>query len=124
MKTLLNIIWFVLAGLWLAIGYVLAGVICCVLIVTIPWGIASFRLANYAAWPFGREVINKPRSGCLTLIGNVIWLIVAGWWMALLHVITGVLLCITVVGIPLGVANFKMIGISLTPLGKEIVARD
>jgi len=123
-KTLLNIIWFVLAGLWLAIGYVLAGVICCVLIVTIPWGIASFRLANYAAWPFGREVINKPRSGCLTLIGNVIWLIVAGWWMALLHVITGVLLCITVVGIPLGVANFKMIGISLTPLGKEIVARD
>ncbi len=121
MKTILNVIWFVLSGVWLFLGYLIAGVICCVLIVTIPWGIASFRLANYAAWPFGREVINKPRSGCLTLIGNVIWLIVAGWWMALLHVITGVLLCITIIGIPLGIANFKMIGICLVPLGKEIV---
>ncbi|GAB3743399.1 YccF domain-containing protein [Microlunatus parietis] len=124
MKTILNVIWFVLSGVWLFLGYVIAGVICCVLIVTIPWGIASFRLANYAAWPFGREVINKPKSGCLTMIGNVIWLIVAGWWMALLHVITGVLLCITIVGIPLGVANFKMIGICLVPLGKEIVAKE
>ncbi|WP_152365990.1 YccF domain-containing protein [Microlunatus speluncae] len=123
MKTILNVIWFVLSGVWLFLGYLIAGVICCILIVTIPWGIASFRLANYAAWPFGREVINKPRSGCLTLIGNIIWLIVAGWWMALLHVITGVLLCITIIGIPLGVANFKMIGICLVPLGKEIVPK-
>ena len=123
MKTILNVIWFVFSGVWLFLGYVIAGVLSCILIVTIPWGIASFRLANYAAWPFGREVINKPRSGCLTLIGNVIWLIIAGWWMALLHVITGVLLCITIVGIPLGVANFKMIGICLTPLGKEIVPK-
>jgi uncharacterized membrane protein YccF (DUF307 family) len=122
MKTILNVIWFVFSGVWLFLGYLIAGVISCILIVTIPWGIASFRLANYAAWPFGREVINKPRSGCLTLIGNVIWLIVAGWWMALLHVITGVLLCITIIGIPLGIANFKMIGICLTPLGKEIVS--
>ena len=124
MKTILNVIWFVLSGVWLFLGYMIAGVICCILIVTIPWGIASFRLANYAAWPFGREVINKPKSGCLTMIGNVIWLIVAGWWMALLHVITGILLCITIVGIPLGVANFKMIGICLVPLGKEIVAKE
>ncbi|MFC7620157.1 YccF domain-containing protein [Microlunatus sp. GCM10028923] len=124
MKTILNVIWFVLSGVWLFLGYMIAGVICCILIVTIPWGIASFRLANYAAWPFGREVINKPKSGCLTMIGNVIWLVVAGWWMALLHVITGVLLCITIVGIPLGVANFKMIGICLVPLGKEIVAKE
>ncbi len=123
MKTILNVIWFVFSGVWLFLGYVIAGVLSCILIVTIPWGIASFRLANYAAWPFGREVINKPRSGCLTLIGNVIWLIIAGWWMALLHVITGVLLCITIVGIPLGVANFKMIGICLAPLGKEIVPK-
>ena len=123
MKTILNVIWFVFSGVWLFLGYVIAGVLSCILIVTIPWGIASFRLANYAAWPFGREVINKPRSGCLTLIGNVIWLIIAGWWMALLHVITGVLLCITIVGIPLGIANFKMIGICLAPLGKEIVPR-
>ena len=123
MKTVLNVIWFVFSGVWLFLGYLIAGVIGCVLIITIPWGIASFRLANYAAWPFGREVINKPRSGCLTLIGNVIWLIVAGWWMALLHVITGVLLCITIIGIPLGIANFKMIGICLAPLGKEIVTK-
>lgn len=122
MKTVLNVIWFVFSGVWLFLGYLIAGVIGCVLIITIPWGIASFRLANYAAWPFGREVINKPRSGCLTLIGNVIWLVSAGWWMALLHVITGVLLCITIIGIPLGIANFKMIGICLAPLGKEIVS--
>ena len=122
-RTLLNVIWFVFSGFWLWLAYMLAGVICCLLIVTIPWGIASFRMANYAAWPFGREVVDKPTSGIGALLGNIIWLIVAGWWLALTHIITGLALCITIIGIPLGIANFKLISISLRPLGKEIVTK-
>ena len=123
MKTLLNIIWLVLSGFWLFLGYVLAGVVMCILIVTIPLGIASFRIARYALWPFGREVVTKPTSGVSSFLGNVVWIILAGWWLALVHVVTGVLLCITIIGIPLGIANFKMVPISLLPLGKEIVER-
>ncbi|MFF2272511.1 YccF domain-containing protein [Agromyces sp. NPDC058136] len=121
MNTLLNIIWLVLSGIWLFLGYVLAGVIMCVLIVTIPWGIASFRIAGYALWPFGRTVVQKPTSGAWSFIGNVIWVILAGWWLALEHLVAGVLLCITIIGIPLGIANFKLVPVSLAPLGKEIV---
>ncbi|MFI2755223.1 YccF domain-containing protein [Cellulomonas sp. P22] len=124
MNTLLNLIWFVLAGFWLAIGYVVAGIICCVLIITIPFGIASFRMANYVLWPFGRTVVDKPTAGAMSTIGNVIWLIVAGWWLALEHIVTGIAQCITIIGIPLGLANFKMVPISLMPLGKQIVLSD
>lgn len=78
MKTILNIIWLVFGGLWLAVGYFAAGVICCLLIVTIPWGIASFRIASYTLWPFGRMVVDKPGgNGVFALLGNVIWLLVA-----------------------------------------------
>ena len=123
MRTLLNVIWFIFSGFWLWLAYMLAGVICCLLIVTIPWGIASFRMANYAAWPFGREVIDKPTAGIWALLGNVIWLIVAGWWLALTHIVTGIVLCFTIIGIPMAIANFKLISISLLPLGKQIVSR-
>ncbi|MEV6645345.1 YccF domain-containing protein [Amycolatopsis sp. NPDC051371] len=121
MRTLLNIIWFVLCGFWMALGYLLAGVICCVLIVTIPFGLASFRIARYALWPFGRTVVERHDAGAASFLGNVIWFIFAGLWLAIGHVFTGVALCITIIGIPLGVANFKMIPVSLMPLGKEIV---
>jgi uncharacterized membrane protein YccF (DUF307 family) len=124
MKTLLNIIWLVLSGFWLALGYVAAGIICCILIVTIPFGIASFRIAGYALWPFGRTVVDKPTSGAWSVIGNVIWFIVAGWWLAIAHVLSGIALCLTIIGIPLGLANFKMVPISLFPLGKVIVPND
>lgn len=124
MKTLLNLIWFFLAGLWLAIGYALAGVICCVLIVTIPFGIASFRIANYVLWPFGRTVIDKPTAGAASTIGNIIWILVAGIWLAIGHITTGIAQCVTIIGIPLGIANFKMVPISLMPLGKVIVPTD
>jgi uncharacterized membrane protein YccF (DUF307 family) len=120
-RTVLNIIWFVFSGIWLWIAYTLAGILCCLLIITIPWGIASFRMANYAVWPFGREVVSKPRAGVLSFLGNVIWVIAAGWWLALTHIVTGLLLCVTIIGIPMGIANFKLIPISLMPLGKEIV---
>jgi uncharacterized membrane protein YccF (DUF307 family) len=123
MRTILNVIWFVFSGLWLWLAYTLAGVICCLLIVTIPWGIASFRMANYAAWPFGRDVVERPSSGLGALIGNIIWLLVAGWWLALTHVVTAISLCLTIIGIPMGIANLKLIPVSLMPLGKQIVTR-
>lgn len=121
MKLILNVIWLVLCGFWMAIGYCLAGVVCCVLIITIPFGIASFRIAGYALWPFGRTIVDSPNSGAGAFIGNVIWFIVAGLWLAIGHVITGVLLCVTIIGVPLGLANFKLIPISLMPLGKVVV---
>ncbi len=121
MKTLLNIIWLVLCGFWMFLGYLLAGIILCVLIITIPWGIASFRIGLYALWPFGRTVVATPTSGALTFIGNVIWFILAGWWLAIGHIVSGVALAITIIGIPLAIADFKMIPVSLAPLGKRIV---
>ncbi|GGU46129.1 YccF domain-containing protein [Lentzea flava] len=121
MRLILNVIWLVLAGFWMAVGYAVAGLICCVLIITIPWGIASFRIANYALWPFGREVVDKPGAGTGSLLGNVIWIVVAGFWLAIGHIVTGIALCVTIIGIPLGLANFKLVKVSLVPLGKEIV---
>ncbi len=121
MRLVLNLIWLVLSGFWLAVGYAIAGVICCILIITIPWGLASFRIANYALWPFGRTVVDRPNAGGASLIGNIIWIVVAGIWLAIGHVVTGILLCITIIGIPLGIANFKLVPVSLMPLGKVIV---
>jgi uncharacterized membrane protein YccF (DUF307 family) len=121
MRTLLNIIWLIFGGIWLALGYLVAGVICCILIVTIPFGIASFRMANYALWPFGRTTVKDADAGLGSAAGNVVWIIFAGWWLALGHIATGIAQCLTIIGIPLGVANFKMIPISLMPLGRRIV---
>jgi len=118
---ILNVIWLVLAGFWLAIGYFVAGIIACILIITIPFGKASFRIGLYALWPFGRTVQRRGDAGVGSAIGNVIWFIFAGWWLALEQIIVGVLLCITIIGIPLGIGSFKMVPISLAPLGREIV---
>jgi uncharacterized membrane protein YccF (DUF307 family) len=123
-KTILNILWLVLCGFWLAVGYVVAGVIMCILIITIPFGIASFRLAAYTLWPYGRTVVRKPDAGAGSMIGNVIWFVFAGLWMAIAHVVTGVLLCVTIIGIPLGVADFKLAAVAIAPLGKDIVSTD
>jgi len=121
LRTLLNIIWLVLAGFWMALGYAIAGIICCILIITIPFGIASFRIAGFALWPFGKTVIRRQDAGAPSTVGNVIWLVFAGWWLALGHLFTGIALCITIIGIPFGIANFKLIPVSLLPLGREIV---
>jgi uncharacterized membrane protein YccF (DUF307 family) len=123
-RLLLNIIWFVLAGLWMAIGYALAALIMFLLIVTIPFGIASLRIAIYALWPFGRTIVRRADHGVASTIGNVLWFLLAGWWLAIGHLLTGALLCVTIVGIPLGLANFKLIPVSLTPLGREIIDVD
>ena len=124
MRVVLNVIWLLLAGIWLAIAYAVLGLICFVLIITIPFGIASWRIAGYALWPFGRTVIRRSDAGIGSAIGNVIWVIVAGIWLAIGHLVTGILLCLTIIGIPLGIADFKMIPISLLPLGREIVPVD
>ena len=122
MRVLLNIIWLILAGIWMAIGYVIAGVLLCITIIGIPFGVQSFKLSGYALWPFGRAlVLRQNRSKGLSVIGNILWFILAGWWLALGHLFTGILLCITIIGIPLGVASFKMAGAALVPFGKEVV---
>ena len=121
MRILLNIIWLVFGGFWLAIGYAVAAVICFILIITIPFGIASGRMALYALWPFGRDIRRREDAGAASTIGNVLWFVLCGWWLAIGHLITGIAMCITIIGIPLGLANFKMIPISFTPLGREIV---
>jgi len=122
MRVILNVIWFVLCGLWMAIGYALAALICFILIVTIPFGIAALRIALFALWPFGKTVVRRPDAGLFSGIGNVLWLILCGWWLALGHLITGIALCVTIIGIPLGLANFKLIPVSLLPLGRDVVS--
>jgi uncharacterized membrane protein YccF (DUF307 family) len=124
MRLILNIIWLVFGGLWLALGYLLAALICFVLIVTIPFGFASLRIASYALWPFGRTIIDKPGTRPGALIGNVIWVLLFGIWLAIGHVITAVAMAVTIIGIPLALANLKLIPVSLVPLGKEIVPVD
>jgi uncharacterized membrane protein YccF (DUF307 family) len=121
-RVLLNLVWFLLAGLWMALGYLLAAVICFVLIVTIPFGVAALRIGVYSLWPFGKTVVRRADAGVASALGNVIWLVLCGWWLALGHLATGLLLCLTIVGIPLGLGSFKMIPISLLPFGREIVS--
>jgi uncharacterized membrane protein YccF (DUF307 family) len=124
MTTLLNVIWLIFAGAWMALGYAAAGVICFVLIVTIPFGIAAFRIAGFVLWPFGRTVVDRPGAGAWSVLGNVIWLVVAGVWLAIGHVLTAIPLFLSVIGIPLGIANLKLIPVSLLPLGKQVVSTD
>ena len=121
MRTLGNILWFLLAGLWLSIGYAVAGLVAFVLIITIPFGIASFRLAGYVVWPFGRTVVWRREAGVWSAVGNVIWVLVVGWELALAHLVAGLLLCVTIVGIPFGIAAWKMIPLALLPLGRDVV---
>lgn len=121
MRTVLNIIWLLLAGIELAIAYAIAGLICCVLIITIPWGIASFRIAGYVLWPFGREVVRRGDAGFGSALGNIVWFVFAGWWLAIWHLVTAALLAITIIGLPLAWANVKLIPVTLTPLGRQIV---
>ncbi|MEV7214969.1 YccF domain-containing protein [Kitasatospora cineracea] len=121
---LLNVIWLLFCGLWMAIGYAVAGIVCFVLIVTIPFGIAAFRLAGFMLWPFGRTTVVRDDAGAPSCVGNVIWLVLAGWWLALGHIVTSIPLFLSIIGIPFGWANLKMVPISLTPLGRDVVSTD
>src|ERR1700712_1339526 len=113
MRLILNVIWLVFGGLWLALGYLLAALVCFLLIVTIPFGFASLRIASYALWPFGRTIVEKPGAGTGAVIGNVIWVLLFGLWLAIGHLASA-----------LALANLKLIPVSLVPLGKEIVPAD
>ncbi len=124
LRAILNVIWLVLCGLWMAIAYVLAGLVAFVLIITIPFGIAAFRIAGYVLWPFGRTIDRRPDAGVASMIGNVVWIVLFGWWLAIGHLVTGVALCLTIIGFPLGLASFKIIPITLLPLGVRIVPVD
>jgi uncharacterized membrane protein YccF (DUF307 family) len=124
MRLILNVIWLVLCGWWMAIAYALAALVCFVLIITIPFGIAAFRIAAYVLWPFGRTIEVRREAGVGSLIGNILWLLLFGWWLAVSHLTTGVALCLTIIGIPLGLASFKIIPITLMPLGVQIVPVD
>jgi uncharacterized membrane protein YccF (DUF307 family) len=121
-KTLLNLLWLVLSGVWMAIAYAIAGAIMFITIIGIPFGVQAFKLAQYALWPFGRTLVQRAgRAKATSAIANLLWFVLAGWWLALGHLFTGILLCLTVIGIPLGVASFKMAGAALVPFGREIV---
>ncbi len=121
MRTLLNIIWLVLSGFWLFLGYAVAALLMFILIVTIPWGIAAWRIGVYSLWPFGKTVVDKPNAGVWPVLGNIIWVLLAGWWLALAHIASALALAITIIGIPFAWANLKMVPVALLPLGKDIV---
>ena len=121
LRVLLNVVWLVLQGWILALAYALAGLIACVLVVTIPFGIASFRLAGFVVWPFGRTTVRSPGAGVASALGNVLWFVFAGWWLALIHIVAGIGFCLTIIGIPFGVASFKLAAVGLFPLGKRVV---
>jgi uncharacterized membrane protein YccF (DUF307 family) len=120
-RALLNIVWLVLCGFWMALAYVLAGIVMCLLIVTIPFGLQAFKLAGFMLWPFGRTVVRRPGAGAPSCIGNMLWIIVVGWELALGHIVTAFLLAITIIGIPFAIANLKLVPVSLLPFGREVV---
>jgi uncharacterized membrane protein YccF (DUF307 family) len=124
LRIALNIIWLVLAGFWSAIAWCLAGVLMLILIITIPFGIQAFKIASFTIWPFGRTLVKRPESGAGSAIGNVLWFILVGWWLAALHLIASLFLAITIIGIPLAMANLKLVMVSLLPFGREIVPID
>ena len=122
MRIALNIVWLVFAGLWLALFYVVAALIMFIGIITIPFGIAALRIAAHTLWPFGATVVRDPDAGAASVVGNVLWVLFCGWWLALAHIVSGVALCLTIIGIPLGLACFKLVPVSFWPLGSEIVS--
>lgn len=124
MRLILNVVWLVFGGLWLALGYLLAAIVCFILIVTIPFGFAALRIAAFALWPFGRTIVDKPNAGTGALVGNIIWIVLCGFWLAIGHIATAIAQAVTIIGIPLALANLKLIPVSLMPLGKEIVDVD
>ena len=124
LRAILNVIWLVFCGIWMAIAYFFAGLVCFILIITIPFGIASWRIANYVLWPFGRTIDRRETAGVASLIGNIIWIILFGWWLAIGHLVFGIAMCLTIIGIPLGLASFKIIPVTLVPLGVRIVPSD
>lgn len=124
MNFLLNVIWLVLGGFILFLEYIVAGVLAVIFIITIPVGVACFRIAAYVLWPFGKVVVAKPGAGAGSTIMNVLWFLLPGWVLALSHLVTAFFQAITIIGIPLAIANLKMIPITCFPFGKDVMSED
>ena len=122
MRILGNILWLIFAGVWLAAGYFVAGLLLCITIIGIPFGIQAFKLAGFALWPFGRSVERTADGGCLEVVFNIVWLVLFGWEIFIAHLIAGVVLCITVIGIPFGIQAFKLSVLALWPFGYSVRA--
>jgi uncharacterized membrane protein YccF (DUF307 family) len=122
MKILGNIIWLVFGGIIIAVQYFVGSLVLIITIVGIPFGIQTLKMASLAIWPFGRTTqVHERASGCLYIIMNVLWLLTGGIWIAVSHLVFGLLLCITIIGIPFGMQHFKLAGIALSPFGRDIV---
>jgi uncharacterized membrane protein YccF (DUF307 family) len=129
MSLLLNLLWIIFGGLWMAVGWIVAAVIMAITIIGLPWARAAFNIASYTLLPFGRKAVSRAEhlgshdigTGPFGLLGNIVWLVLAGWWLALGHLLTAILWAVTIVGIPFAWAHFKLAGIALWPIGKTIV---
>lgn len=121
MTTVGNVLWLILCGIWMSIAYFIGGLLALILIVTIPLGLQAFKLANYVLWPFGRTVVDEPgASVAWSVVGNVVWLILVGWWLALFHIVLALVFFITIIGIPFGIANLKLTRLALLPFGVRV----
>jgi uncharacterized membrane protein YccF (DUF307 family) len=119
-----NLIWLIFGGLVIAIEYLIGSIILMITIVGIPFGIQTLKMASLSLWPFGRyTVVHLRASGCLYIIMNIIWLLTGGLWIAITHAIFGVILCMTIIGIPFGLQHFKLTAIALSPFGRDIVSK-
>ena len=131
MSTIGNIIWILLGGIWMSLGWVVAGVIMYLTVIGIPWGRSCFVIAGFTLYPFGHEAVSRKEvrgrddvgTGSVGMAGNIVWLLLAGWWLALGHLVAGLTTCLTVIGIPFGIQHFKLAGVSLMPIGKTIVPK-
>ena len=121
MRLIGNILWLLLGGLGLAVAYVILGLLAFVFIVTIPFAVPAFRLAGFALWPFGRVLVRKPVAGAGSIFGNVVWIMIAGIWLALAHLVAAFINAVTIIGIPFAIAHVKLAGAALNPFGHVVV---
>ncbi len=122
MNLLGNLIWLIFGGLMAALGYFLGGIVLCITVIGVPWGLQCFKLAGLVLWPFGKKVISdSDNMGCLNIFFNLIWILSGGLYTAIVHIVMGAILCLTIIGIPWGKQHFKLIEISLMPFGKRII---
>ena len=122
MNLLGNLIWLIFGGLMAALGYFLGGIVLCITVIGVPWGLQCFKLAGLVLWPFGKKVISDSDStGCLNIFFNLIWILCGGLYTAIVHIVMGAILCLTIIGIPWGKQHFKLVEISLMPFGKRII---
>jgi uncharacterized membrane protein YccF (DUF307 family) len=122
LRILLNVIWLIFAGIWAFLGWMLAAILMFILIITIPFGVQAVKIAIFSLWPFGRTLVRRETARAPSLVGNILWLVLCGWWLAILHLVTAVAQAVTIIGIPLALGSLKLIPISLWPFGREIVS--